>query len=83
MERNTVRQFFIRIRNGKRIRNNLNSKKAYPEPIVTRVSPFTKFWMAEDYHQDYYSTNPNQGYCSYVIQPKVDKFRKVFKDYLK
>jgi len=68
---------------SERIIKELNTEKAYPNPIVTEVSPFTKFWVAEDYHQDYYSTNPNQGYCSYVIQPKVDKFRKVFKDYLK
>ena len=68
---------------SERIIKELNTEKAYPNPIVTEVSPFTKFWVAEDYHQDYYSTNPNQGYCSYVIQPKVEKFRKVFKDKLK
>lgn len=68
---------------AERIIKELNAEKAYPNPIVTEVSPLTKFWVAEDYHQNYYSSNPNQGYCSFVIQPKLDKFRKVFKDKLK
>ena len=42
-----------------------------------------KFYSAEDYHQDYYANNPNQPYCQYVVGPKVEKFRKVFKDKLK
>lgn len=66
-----------------RIIKELNEEHAYPNTIVTEVSPLTKFWVAENYHQDYYSTNPNQGYCTYVIQPKMEKFRKVFKDQLK
>jgi len=66
-----------------RIIAELNEVKAYPNPIVTEVEPLTKFWIAENYHQDYYSNNPSQGYCSYVIQPKVEKFRKVFGEYLK
>jgi peptide-methionine (S)-S-oxide reductase len=66
-----------------RIIKELNAEHAYPKPIVTEVVPLTKFWVAENYHQDYYNSNPNQGYCTYVIQPKVEKFRKVFKDQLK
>lgn len=66
-----------------RIITKLNKEQAYPNPIVTEVEPLTKFWIAENYHQDYYSNNPKQGYCSYVIQPKVEKFRKVFGEYLK
>jgi len=61
----------------------LNQEKAYPTPIVTEVSELKDYYKAEDYHQDYYSNNPNQGYCSFVIQPKVDKFKKVFKEHLK
>ncbi len=68
---------------AERIIKQLNEEKAYPDPIVTEVAKFDKFYKAENYHQDYFTNNPNQGYCRYVIQPKVEKFRKVFKDYLK
>lgn len=61
----------------------LNEAKAYDKPIVTEVSPFTKFYKAEDYHQDYYNQNKSEPYCQYVIQPKLEKFRKVFKEKLK
>jgi peptide-methionine (S)-S-oxide reductase len=61
----------------------LNDEGAYPNPIVTEVSPLTTFYKAEDYHQDYYENNKAQGYCQFVIQPKLDKFRKVFEEYLK
>ena len=61
----------------------LNSVKVYDSPIVTKVEPFTKFYKAEDYHQNYYSNNKNQPYCKMVIQPKIEKFEKVFKDKLK
>ena len=55
----------------------------WEKPIVTEISPFTNYFPAEDYHQNYYNLNPNQGYCSIVIAPKVAKFRKMFKDRLK
>jgi peptide-methionine (S)-S-oxide reductase len=61
----------------------LNAEKAYPNPIVTEVAPLGEFYVAEDYHQNYYSNNPSQGYCVYVIQPKLEKFRKVFKEHLR
>ena len=61
----------------------LNSEKAYPNPVVTEVTKLGVFYKAENYHQDYYKNNPKQAYCTYVIQPKVEKFRKAFKDYLK
>lgn len=64
-------------------KKQLDSSGAFRAPIVTAIEPFTKFYAAEDYHQNYYKSNPNQGYCTYVIQPKVEKFRKVFKDKLK
>ncbi|WKL45930.1 peptide-methionine (S)-S-oxide reductase MsrA [Flavobacterium pectinovorum] len=61
----------------------LNKAKVYDSPIVTKVEPFTKFYKAEDYHQNYYANNKNQPYCKMVIQPKIEKFEKVFKDKLK
>lgn len=60
----------------------LDKAKIYEDPIVTEVTAATVFYPAEDYHQDYYSNNPNQGYCAMVITPKVEKFRKVFADRL-
>lgn len=61
----------------------LDKSGIWDNPIVTEISPFTNFYSAEKYHQDYYNNNPNQGYCTFVITPKVEKFEKVFKDKLK
>ena len=61
----------------------LEASKVYKNPIVTEISPLTNFYKAEDYHQNYYALNPNQGYCQYVIRPKVDKFKKQFASKLK
>lgn len=61
----------------------LNSEKVYPSNIVTVVEPLSIFYAAEDYHKDYYNNNPDQLYCKYVIQPKLEKFKKVFKEKLK
>lgn len=61
----------------------LNDVKAYKNKIVTEVAPYTVFYKAENYHQDYYANNKNQPYCRFVIQPELEKFRKVFKDKLK
>jgi peptide-methionine (S)-S-oxide reductase len=63
--------------------NKLNIEKAYPHPIVTTVTPYTVFYKAEDYHQNYYNLNSSQPYCKTVIQPELEKFKKVFKDKLK
>lgn len=63
--------------------HKLNEEKAYPNPIVTQVQPYTIFYKAKNYHQDYYAKNGNAPYCRFVIQPKLDKFRKVFKGKLK
>ncbi|WP_350594406.1 MULTISPECIES: peptide-methionine (S)-S-oxide reductase MsrA [unclassified Pseudoalteromonas] len=52
------------------------------EPIVTEVSPATTYYPAEHYHQDYYNENPNQGYCSVLIAPKLHKFETEFKEFL-
>jgi peptide-methionine (S)-S-oxide reductase len=55
----------------------------YDRDVVTEISPLTDFYVAENYHQNYYNENTNQGYCQYVIAPKVEKFKKVFKTKLK
>ncbi len=59
------------------------SKEIWDNPIVTEISAFDKFYKAETYHQNYYKTNPNQGYCSIVIAPKVKKFRQKWAHKLK
>jgi peptide-methionine (S)-S-oxide reductase len=61
----------------------LTKSGAYPNPVVTEITPFTKFYPAEDYHQDYFRLHGSQPYCSMVIRPKVEKFEKVFKAKLK
>lgn len=57
--------------------------KIYDNPIVTEIKPFDKFYIAEDYHQEYFANNPNQPYCAAVVAPKVAKFRQKFADRLK
>ena len=57
---------------------NLTAQKKYPDPIVTTVEPAPKFYMAEDYHQEYYENNRTQPYCMFVVSPKVRKFEKLF-----
>jgi peptide-methionine (S)-S-oxide reductase len=61
----------------------LDKSGAFNNPIVTEISPYTKFYAAENYHQDYYNQNGSQPYCNIVIRPKVEKFQKVFKSKLK
>lgn len=63
--------------------DEFNQKDMWSDPIVTEVAELETFYAAEDYHQDYYENNPNQGYCRIVIQPKVAKFRQKFMDKLK
>ncbi len=61
----------------------LTEEKVFDQPIVTTLEPYTDFYVAEDYHQNYYALNPQQAYCRYVIVPKLEKFKKVFKARLK
>ena len=61
----------------------IGAAKLWRNPIVTQVAPASKFWVAEDYHQEYFARNPYQGYCMAVVEPKVAKFRKHFRDRLK
>jgi peptide-methionine (S)-S-oxide reductase len=57
-------------------RSKAEAQKHFAKPIVTEIVPLKVFYKAEGYHQNYYRTNPNQGYCRLVIQPKVEKFEK-------
>jgi len=66
-----------------RLIEQLGEAKLWSRPIVTQVEPAGVFWMAEDYHQEYYRRNPGQGYCMFVVEPKVQKFRKAFMEKLK
>ncbi len=66
-----------------RVKLGLDKSGTWKTPIVTEIAPFKKFYPAEDYHQNYYRNNPNQGYCRVVIAPKLSKFQKVFKLKLK
>lgn len=68
---------------AKTIITTLQKAKVYDNPIVTTLEPLTRFYKAEDYHQNYYQNNKNQPYCKMVIQPKIEKFEKLFKDRLK
>jgi peptide-methionine (S)-S-oxide reductase len=61
----------------------LTKDKIFDGPIVTEVAPAGQFYMAEDYHQEYFARNPYAPYCTYVVNPKVVKFRKHFTDKLK
>ena len=61
----------------------LETSKVYDSQVVTTIEPLTKFYKAEDYHQEYYQNNKNQPYCKMVIQPKIEKFEKLFKSRLK
>ena len=61
----------------------ITAEAIYPNPIVTEVTAFDKFWSAEDYHQEYFANNPNQPYCAAVVAPKVAKFRQKFVSRLK
>lgn len=64
-------------------KKKLDESGAFDNPIVTEISPISEYYPAEDYHQNYFKLNGDAPYCSFVIQPKVEKFRKVFKAKLK
>ncbi len=64
-------------------KEKLDKSGAWDKPIVTDIKPFKNFYPAENYHQNYYNDNQNQGYCRFVIAPKLEKFEKAFKDKLK
>jgi peptide-methionine (S)-S-oxide reductase len=65
------------------IKSELQKSGAYTDPIVTEISPLKEFYKAEDYHQNYFNEHGDEPYCAFVVAPKVEKFKKVFKDKLK
>lgn len=68
---------------AERYKKELTDAQVYDQPIVTEITPASVFYKAEDYHQNYYNLNANVPYCSFVITPKLEKFKKVFKEKLK
>lgn len=64
-------------------KKELDASGAFDQPIVTEITPLGKYYKAEDYHQNYFKYNSDQPYCAFVISPKMEKFRKAFKDKLK
>jgi peptide-methionine (S)-S-oxide reductase len=65
------------------LKKSLDASGAWEKPIVTEILPLPVFYKAENYHQNYFRENPDQGYCRAIIRPKMEKFRKVFADQLK
>ena len=63
---------------AEKVRDEIADSGLYHEPIVTEIVPFEKFYTAEEYHQNYYDSNQNQGYCSYIITPKIKKLLKEY-----
>lgn len=61
----------------------LEASGTFKDKIVTEVAPLTEFYVAEDYHQDYFANNPDQPYCTFIVEPKVKKVEKLFYDKLK
>ena len=76
---------FFRNKEEKEIAGEIISeiRTVYDEPVITEITPLDYFYKAEDYHQDYYANNPQEGYCQAVIDPKLKKFRELFKSKLK
>jgi peptide-methionine (S)-S-oxide reductase len=68
---------------AEKYKNELNKINAFGKPVVTAIDKAQTFYVAENYHQDYYNKNKSQPYCRFVIQPKLDKLQEVFKDKLK
>ncbi|TNE53754.1 MAG: peptide-methionine (S)-S-oxide reductase [Bacteroidetes bacterium] len=64
-------------------KQKLRDEKVWDAEVVTEISPLTNYFKAEDYHANYFANNPDQPYCSSVVRPKVEKFRKVFAERLK
>jgi len=64
-------------------KKQLEKEEVFDMPIVTKVTPLINYFKAEDYHQDFYKLNPENSYCNYIITPKIEKFKKIFKSKLK
>lgn len=64
-------------------KTKLNKSNIWQNPIVTEISELNVFYIAENYHNNYYKNNPNEGYCKIVIQPKIEKFKNIFRNKIK
>jgi peptide-methionine (S)-S-oxide reductase len=64
-------------------KREMDASGTFKDPIVTEITAFEEFYIAEDYHQDYFANNPNQPYCTFVVKPKVEKFTAKYQDKLK
>ena len=64
-------------------KKRLTEEKVWNDPIVTEISPLVNFYPAEEYHKNYFKLNPENSYCTFVVRPKVDKFKKIFAEKLK
>lgn len=62
---------------------SMDASGTFADPIVTEITEFCNFYEAEDYHQDYFRNNPNQPYCTFIVKPKLEKFRAKYQDRLK
>ncbi|HZS26065.1 MAG TPA: peptide-methionine (S)-S-oxide reductase MsrA [Candidatus Angelobacter sp.] len=70
-------------REAKKKIDEISASRAYPDPIVTSLEPVGKFYIAEDYHQEYFANNGSQPYCQFVVAPKVKKIQQKFGEKLK
>jgi peptide-methionine (S)-S-oxide reductase len=68
---------------AKQYKQQLDASGAFASPIVTEIVPFGEFYVADARHQNYFLDNPRAGYCTFVIRPKLEKFKKAFKDKLR
>ncbi len=68
---------------AEKVKELFEEEKVYPNPVVTEITSFDTFYIAEDYHHNYFARNKNQPYCQFVVAPKVEKFRKIFREKLK
>jgi len=68
---------------AEKVIQEITAKKLYPNKVVTEVVPFSNFYVAEDYHKNYFARHPDQGYCQVIIAPKVAKFRDHYRELLK
>lgn len=68
---------------AEKVKKEIKYEKIYKDPIVTKIEPFKNFYVAENYHKDYYDKNKEQGYCNFIITPKINKLLKKYKKEVK
>lgn len=73
----------FQLESARKVIEAVDAGAGHGAPVCTQLKPAVTFWLAEDYHHDFYARNPGQGYCQFVVAPKVQKFRARFADRLK